>query len=302
MKRFLLPLSLLLGLSSNSLAQQFPNGDLETWTTSNGADHAPNWLTTDDILLDKTGVFVATGTTSKTTVQHGGSFAALLETKTLFPFPSFPGSLTLGSRFNTSSDYPAGLPYTGRPAGLQFYYQSSAGLAADSAFALMVLTRRVNGQREIIAEGITWLPAAATYTAATVALQYASALTPDSVHVTISSGIVNRATPGTQLYVDDITFVSTLTAARAETVGQSLTLFPNPSADGLFTLDARQEPGLLRAPLTVSDLAGRVVLTQAAPSSNSENRCLDLRGQPAGVYTLRLSTSKGLVTRRLIIQ
>ncbi|MBF9141918.1 T9SS type A sorting domain-containing protein [Hymenobacter properus] len=302
MKRFCILLALLI-VGARSHAQTVPNGNLETWPTAN---HAQNWQTTDDILQAVIGIPFATGTTSKTTDKYAGSFAARLETKSMLGSSAIPGSLVLGTGpLNPALDNLGGMPYTGHPAALQLRYKlSGPALATDSAFAGVTLTRRANGRTEVVASGFLFLlqPAAA-YTLATVPLQYASNAAPDSVYIMIASGSSSNLTVGTALTVDNIELTGSALASRAETAAAaSLSVFPNPSADGLFTLAAPQEPALLQAPVTVHDLTGRLVLTAPAAAPGAASRTISLRGQPAGVYTVRLETPHGLITRRLTLQ
>lgn len=302
MKRLPLCAALLLAARLPALAQQLPNKGFETWTTTAAGDRAQNWLTTDDLLQATLGIPIATGTVSKTTDAYAGSFAARVETKNVAPFGVFPGYLVLGTRLNLRDGGFGGVPYTGRPMALQLRYKlSGSQAAADSATATVLLTRTVNGQSQPVAEGQLVLPAAATYTLATVPLNYYGAQTPDSVRIVLNSGQATTLTAGTTLLVDELNLTGTTTATRPDAHANCLTLYPNPSADGLFTLDAAHEPALLATPLIVSDLLGRPVLTQAAGPA-APSRVVDLRGQPAGVYTLRLATAQGPIVRRLVIQ
>ncbi|QNP54097.1 T9SS type A sorting domain-containing protein [Hymenobacter qilianensis] len=83
----------------------------------------------------------------------------------------------------------------------------------------------------------------------------------------------------------------------------ALVVYPNPSSNGDFSLASLQKPGVATAPFTISDAAGRIVQRQgAAPISAANGRLISLRGQPAGVYLLRLSTPEGTLTRKLLIQ
>lgn len=302
MKRFFLSLLATAGLSAPSLAQQVPNGNLETWTTVAGMDRAQNWLTTDDIVRDGFGLNLNTGTVTKTTDKYAGSFAAKLETKNVPLFGPAPGYLILGTRLNAGTGGFGGLPFTGRPAALQLRYKlTGANAALDSASVDIIFTRSINGRSQPVAGGALFFRPSAAYALATVPVQLLSAQAPDSIRIIINSGTSNTITPGTTLTVDDIT-LTTMTATRAEATAPHLTAFPNPSADGRFTLEAREEPALLRAALTVTDLAGRVVLAQPEAAPGTTRREVDLHGQPAGVYALRLATATGPVVRRLVIR
>ena len=95
------------------------------------------------------------------------------------------------------------------------------------------------------------------------------------------------------------TNVTTVTATAQPLAGSSLTLFPNPTADGQLTL---QLSGYAKAvQLTVVDALGRVVLTKQVAAGQAEAK-LDLSGAASGVYTLRAVTEGGTDVRRIVRQ
>ncbi|WP_345221337.1 T9SS type A sorting domain-containing protein [Hymenobacter koreensis] len=309
MKKLLLSL-LTFSLSFAGFAQQIPNGNFETWEMRNGLEAPRNWINTDEFLraFAPIPIPVAINTVTKSTDARSGSFAARLENKNIsfggLPIGVAPGIMILGTRVNSNSL--GGLPFTGRPAALQFSHKLTGPNAVnDSASVQVILTRTQNGQVIPIA-GADYLftQTAANFTQLTIPLDYDSNLAPDSIQIFITSGDAEDITAGTTLIIDDITMVGTALSSRDKVAGASaLTVYPNPSTDGLFTLGAAQEPALLKSALTVTDATGRKVLTQPAASTVANGvRTLDLRGRPAGVYTLQLTTPEGPVTRRLVVR
>ena len=276
----------------------FPNNTLETWVTRAGHEVPANWLTTEDL----TGGGFSTNTVVKTTVAHGGSFAAQLQTQNIASVTQFPGILILGNAINRTSTGLGGLPFTARPRSLQFYYQLTGQRAvADSATMLVLLTRRVSGTSApvVVAGGsYDFITPASNYTLVTVPLQYVSALAPDSVAMFFVSGTSTTVTVGTVLRIDDITFSGTATATRDPALSAALAITPNPSPDGRFQLSSI-EPALLAAPLAVLDATGRVVRREEAPPLTT-SRLLDLHDLPSGIYTVQLFTARGMVVRRLL--
>ncbi len=76
----------------------------------------------------------------------------------------------------------------------------------------------------------------------------------------------------------------------------NISVFPNPSASGAFTLrvEGRRAAGRYQ----IFDAVGRCVATGTIAHPDT---VLDLRAQAAGVYALRLTTPTGRpVTRRLV--
>jgi len=312
--RFLVALAAGVGLlaAAPAQAQTLTNLNLETWSqrakaVPTGVEAPTNWQTTDDLLsiLAKSPLPSSTATVSKTTDVHGGSFAAKMESKVYAPFqsiiPVVPGILTLGNAIKFTSDGSeiTGVPYTGRPTSVQFYYKLTGPAALnDSAAVFFSLTRNVGGTTQyVVSRGVLLAPAAA-YTLVTLPLTYTSTTTPDSLHLTFTSGDARRPTAGTALFIDDVAVVGTATATHAAAAA-AISVSPNPSPDGRYVLSTT-EAGLLAAPLTVLDATGRVVRREDAPRlAAAASRTLDLSALPGGIYTVQLFTPRGLVTRKL---
>ncbi|GAB3590458.1 T9SS type A sorting domain-containing protein [Hymenobacter daeguensis] len=289
-----------------SQAQSVANLDLEAWTTrttavSTGVEAPTNWITDDDLVAQDAGqqLPASFGTLLKTTDTHSGSYAAKLVTDA----SGYSSYFVLGPRAATSSTNSlGGVPFTGRPANLQFYYKlAGTNAVADSAYVQLELTATVNGASQTVGYVTQVLTnPSATYTLASFPVTYLSAATPDSVHLMFVSGIARHITTGTAVYIDDIDLGLTPTATRNAALNAAVTAAPNPSPTGRYTLSST-EPALLAAPLTVLDVTGRVVRREAAAVATA-SRELDLSALPAGLYTLQLFTGKGLVSQKLVVQ
>ena len=282
-------------LAAPAQAQTFPNSNFETWATRNGVLAPTNWLTFDDFL----GGIFPTGTVTRTAVAHGGTSAAQIQTQTLPGFGQIPGYLILGTSFHGGATIFGGLPFTARPRNIQFYYQLSGTRAlADSAAMFVLLTRRVGGTATVVAGAeYVFSALASSYTLVSVPLQYSSGLAPDSVSMVFYSGNAVTVTTGTVLRIDDISFSGTATPTRDAVLAAAFSAAPNPSPDGRYALQGLA-PTLLSAPMAVLDAAGRVVHCEPA-APQGPTRPLDLSDLPAGLYTVQLFTSDGMVTRKL---
>jgi len=321
MKKLLLVLPFVAGLAlEQASAQAIPNGTLDAWATRNNVEAPTNWLNTDEaIAATPVGAIlrIQTGTVTKSTDFQQGTFAARLESKTvvvpLLGSLVVPGLLALGNQPSAKSTYPGGLPFTSRPASMQFYYKlTGANAVADKATAGVQLTRTVEGKQEPIAVGVLFFTTTAdNYTLATVPLTYTSSATPDSIHIAFASGTngvsietvppSSSLTAGTTLFIDNVTMVGVTTPNRTAVAARDLSVYPNPSTSGVFELHT-DEPALRAAPYAVLDLTGRVVRTATAATPTSTPRTIDLRGQAAGLYTLRLTTPNGAVVQKLVVE
>jgi hypothetical protein len=302
-------------VSAPAQAQTIANLNFETWATRNGVDAPTNWLTTDDDIAAQAGAPSGTfnfGTVTKSTDKHGGTYAAKLTTSTI-TIPGLgsgpaPGELILGAKtgiYTLGGISIGGQPLAARPTQMQCFYKlTGASATADSALALVYMTKTTNGVPSLIGLGQQYLVAAANYTALTVPISYSptSSATPDSIHIVFSSGTATT-TLGTTLFVDDITITGVNLATRADAdVQAQFSVSPNPSTGGRFQLNAPEAPALASAPLTVSDMMGRTVMQQPALAVPSPTRELDLSTLSTGIYLLRLDTKQGMVVRQLTIK
>lgn len=82
-----------------------------------------------------------------------------------------------------------------------------------------------------------------------------------------------------------------------------LSVYPNPSATGAFTVDlgSNLQAG---AQLTVADALGRQVKAQTlnATTVGSKKLNLDLSSEKSGVYTLQIRTAAGIATQKLVVE
>ncbi|TGE15182.1 T9SS type A sorting domain-containing protein [Hymenobacter elongatus] len=289
---------------SAALAQALPNGTLETWETRGFSQTPTGWFTLNDVTQAAVPGFpFPINTTTRTTDKHGGNFAARLQNENNALLGPLPGLLGIGGTININSGTLGGIPFASRPARLEFYYKLTGSNAAnDSAAVQVILTKTVNGQQTLVAEGGLVLLPTGSYSLSTVPLQYASAIAPDSIQIIFLSSTRTESLANTALYIDDVRMTGTVTSTLDATRNAAVTVYPNPSTDGLFTLATMQEASWARAAYTVSDVTGRVVLRQAAAPANARGpRAVDLRGHRAGVYTLRLDTSEGPIVHKLLI-
>lgn len=90
-----------------------------------------------------------------------------------------------------------------------------------------------------------------------------------------------------------------VTAMAQANAGWQVEVFPNPST-GLLTVAVRGARGPLT--LEVIDALGRPVLRRALPAGAEVSLPVDLRGQAAGVYLLRLSSGREASSSRVVLR
>jgi hypothetical protein len=94
---------------------------------------------------------------------------------------------------------------------------------------------------------------------------------------------------------------STVLSTRNDVaVQQGLTVYPNPSSDGQFTIQAGTvRPG---TQVRVLDALGRQVYEQPWQGSAATPFALDLGRVSAGLYTLELASEVGVARRKLVVR
>ena len=89
-------------------------------------------------------------------------------------------------------------------------------------------------------------------------------------------------------------------ATTAATQAQ-VAVYPNP-AQAVAYVELPAALGAQPVAATLLDALGRPVRTATLPAQGTQAHRFELAGLPAGVYALRLSTSAGVVAKRLVIE
>jgi hypothetical protein len=91
----------------------------------------------------------------------------------------------------------------------------------------------------------------------------------------------------------------TVTSSVKALAGTSLSVYPNPTPDGLLQVELSGYRQV--AELTVLNTLGQVVfLTTVSAAKGVSTQSVNLKYLPSGVYTLRVKTAGGLDTRRVV--
>lgn len=82
---------------------------------------------------------------------------------------------------------------------------------------------------------------------------------------------------------------------------QGLSVYPNPSADGQFTV-AMAQGRPAEAQVVVFDALGRPVYTRTVQTAAAPNFTIDLSRQALGIYTMQLRTEGGVAQQKLVVK
>jgi hypothetical protein len=133
----------------------------------------------------------------------------------------------------------------------------------------------------------TSTPAVAVFTPASGGTQY------------VGFHVYSDANQG-NLYIDDLNITtSVVTATSSAALLRAVTVFPNPSATGLFDLEIHGAQARAGLAVRVTNTLGQLVYTGAA-RDNYTNR-LDLSGLAPGIYHLQVRNGDETMTRQLAI-
>jgi hypothetical protein len=285
-KSFLLITSTL--LTVNLFAQTPANGNFETWFTPSMTtyENPTGWATSNDIV----GGFGLSNVTKVTSPVQLGTYAAKLESIDVFSLSTAPGLVGIVTIDELDQSLTPGQAFTARPDSITGFYQY-APMSGDNFLVLGILTKWNGTSRDTI--GTAQFVSGSTvtsYTRFSVPFQYANATVPDSLTLIISSSaVLNNATIGSIAYIDNVNFVSETTGINDFSINNSVSVYPNPTADVVSIL------GLpLNYELTLTDATGKVIVREFSANDTHQISVSTLEN---GIYFLN---GNGL-SKRIVI-
>lgn len=291
-KTTLLLFSIAFGLFANLAFGQTqpPNGNFETWTNENKAEH---W--TSSITFGAEINFM-----TQSAISHEGTSAGKIETQEFMGMYVIPGVATYGvinvDVANQSAVVAGGRAFTEKPIKFSGWYQYSPQ-GTDSMIVLCLLTKfnSVSGVSDTVAAAtFVTTETVSAYTQFNEEFQYLSTdITPDTMNILVlSSGY--SATAGSYVLIDDLKLeYAPVSVNNSEKIGYYL--YPNPS-NGVFHISlARNE----QTSFTVFNHMGQKVLE----SSTSElHNVLDLSNLSKGLYLLEINNGEAKQVEKLIVR
>lgn len=272
--------------SFNAMAQTtVPNLDFENWVLSASArfeDPTPAtvWATPNyamDLILGNP----STSIVQKSSDAHGGSFAALMKSRTIVG--NFVGATLFTGYLNTTVPFTPvpmlGIPFTGRPLAMKGWYKY-APVNGDSSSIYIKLTKwntTTNTQEQIGFVEKRDYAAVNAYTAFDMPIVYTSTDAPDSITIVFSASAGAEqgvGEVGSSLWIDDIVLDYGANTLSETTVSQFV-CYPNPCTDRLYIQTKRSDVSY-----RLSNFAGQVLLSSQKPF-------LSLAGLPIGLYRLQ---------------
>ena len=268
--------------------QQISNAGMENWQSFTLFQAPDSFYTFDNAF------YLGTPTTEPTTDAHSGQYAALIQT---IPSPgasnnSFSGAVNYGSlQTSGAGNNSYGWPFTGRPIKMKVWYKYlPAGI--DSAL-FGILLQKNNGSQIDIGAGLLYVSGSTpVYTEAEIPITYSSGLNPDTIILGFIGSAGDSITPGTLLYIDDITLEYSVAIAD-ETKSEPTTVFPNPFTSNLYIQNNDHEI----QDIQLKDISGRLI-TEIRNSIGSTS--IDGTSLTKGIYLLSLKSAAGFKVYKVV--
>lgn len=284
---------------SNILLAQIPNAGMENWTNAGAYDDPVSWWTYN-ATTSSTGIYTVTKGTS---APAEGLAYAKLYTKDLGNGVVKPGILVSGQYDPVAMKPISGFPYTSRPEKLKGKWQYM-GFGADVASISAWLTKWNPStlQRDTIAtlngspSGMlhAWGPFSFSFV-------YQSGDYPDTAVIMISSSSANPV-KNSFIWVDDLSFDGNVTGIETRDQFAAISIYPNPASS--YTKVVINSPVYSKATIRLSDNIGNQVFAgeeEVNPGVNPITLELNSPKIRSGIYFLKIETSSGKYTRKLII-
>lgn len=236
----------------------------------------------------------------RTTDCHGGSYAAHLETKSVFSVPA-AGNLFTGvfvaDGFNSQAL--RGVPFTDKPESIRGYfkyspasYDNGSATVPDTCAIYAILSYWDGAQRVEIARAEMYSSnTVSTYTLFDLDFNYVSSNTPDTIAVVFASskyGDLFQGGIGSKLLIDDVELVYPVGYAEENS-------FDRVWADGdfwNFRFRTNTEKNI-----QIFDAAGRIVVSA---TSSDELFYVSSQGIPKGVYIYKIAEGNKTYSGKLI--
>lgn len=277
--------------ATNAIAQTtLPNLDFESWVQSASGryeDPTPTtiWATPNyamDLILGNP----STSLVQKSTDAHGGSFAALMKSRSIVG--NFAGATLFTGFLNTTSPFSPvpylGMPFTGRPIALKGWYKY-APVNGDSSSIYIKLTKwnTTTNTRNVVGfvEKRDY-SAVAAYTPFTLNINYSSTDIPDSVTLVFSASAGAEQSVGqvgSLLWIDDVVLDYGANAVGEVTSALSIQCYPNPCTDRLNILSPIEN-----LTYTLFTIYGQAIMS-------TDNNYFNTETLPKGLYVVEARDS-----------
>ncbi len=299
MNRIVAILSILLFLCLPGIAQQFPNGSFETWSSG----EPDSWNTTNMNIL---GLDFTTVTKDLSNPQQGTASAKLTVVTKTIPFIgaiTMQGALTLGTLnidpFAQTATLTGGYAFTGMPQKLTGYFKYQPVNNDTCAFG-WGLFKTHNGIQDTI--GYAAIDTSGTFNSWTyfeIPLAYTIWEAPDTMNILFvnSNPLDGLVHTGTKMWVDNLSLVYGTVGIERLTGVKGLNIYAEPFARQLILSSSFEKQENLD--IGLFNMYGTEIRHWKRNMQLSTER-LDLENLVPGTYVIRISSGSRLIDTRKI--
>jgi hypothetical protein len=300
MNRIFITLLLVFTLFNISLGlAQIPNADFEDWTNSGGHDSPSQWSTPDPKTMGM-GMF----TCEKGIPGWSGNSYLKLTSTSMGAMGVIPGIAVCGMMDMNTLKPKSGFPFTERPKSLTGMWQHMI-FGNSQGFISVLLTKWDNTlhKRDTISFTIKTLSGMAMgWESFSFDLKYQSVSNPDSCIIFMSAS-GSQPTNKDYLWVDKLEFkgITSINPFIDFDPKSYVCIFPNPLKDELnFTLGVNTNS---QVNFQLVDLNGKTLYKEEweeIQAGNTQN--ISLPNLAKGIYVIKFSSLRGILTQRIIVQ
>jgi hypothetical protein len=279
-------------------SQQIPNAGFENWTSFGNYSNPDQWDTPNE---ETSAIpFVGEAVVFKESSAQSGSYACRMEVKDIPLIGVVPGMATLGNLFvnltTLSGEITGGVPFTGNPYYLRGFYKFEPH-GTDSCFVGLIFYKNTNGVSDTIAAGFfsaktaqtTWAPFEAIITWDTL-------IAPDTMNILCMSSLSETSTPGTKLWVDNLSFDYAVPVPHFATSKHLNAFLSNHNQITVkYDLELNQS-----IKLELIDVSGRRVWQYTDYAMGGETRSYVVPNLGKGMYILKVQAGNDSYIRKFL--
>lgn len=289
--------TIIAALFTTTTFAQIPNGGFESWTNMGAYENPDSWGT-----LNNTTALASIYTATKATPGSAGTYFMKLTSKTAGP--SVVNGIAVSGKLDTLTGMPiSGFPYTIRSATFTGKFQHMIfGSSQGGMTVLMTEWNTSLNKRDTVGIGnLTLSGMAMSWTNFSIPINYGTGNNPDSCIIFLrASG--TAPTNNDYLWVDALSFTGTVLGNEENnTIATNIITYPNPVNEVLnISFESAESQSM---DLTLSDLAGKIIFSKNLGNVKGKmNETISTQGISKGTYILKLTSSKGTQSEKIIIE
>ena len=265
-----------------------PNGDFETWINYGSYSNPQYWDTPNQELMSIP--FFGTSVVLKSTDHESGQYSAELMTKHItLPPLDIPGFITLGNLTiditNASYTITGGYPLTDNPTHVKGYYKYFPK-GGDTCLVAIGIFKTIGTVTDTIGYGyFSEKDSVTDWTPFIFWIDYDTICQPDTMNIIALSTAQETVTPGTVLYLDNISLDYTV-GIGADDPNRGIDIYQDKETRRIMVFFNFPQPETTLVRLF--SMTGKLVADTPAEMVTKGRRILGYEGLVDGIYLLEI--------------